>query len=120
MLGGELIGSEWSTAGRTTTSMLHNYFTDCSFIGASALDLSKLLTDYSREIAELRSQILIQARVSVLLADSIKFTKRAPVWVNHLDKLSLVICDEKPNVELVESIKILKLNLLLLSLYFNN
>ncbi len=104
VLGGELIGNEWATAGRDTTTMLHNYLTDFSFIGASALDAPTLLTDYSREIAELRGQMLTQARVSVLLADSSKFEKRAPVKVNHLDQLNYVVCDKKPNVELLKSI----------------
>jgi DeoR/GlpR family transcriptional regulator of sugar metabolism len=57
--------------------------------------------------------MLIQGRVSVLLADSSKFEKRAPVRVNHLDKLSFVICDEKPNVALVQSIKNLEAELII-------
>jgi len=104
VLGGELIGNEWATAGRDTTSMLQNYFTDFSFIGASAFDASTLLTDYSREVAELRGQMLMQARVSVLLADSSKFSKRASVKVNHLDQLSYFVCDKKPNAAIVASI----------------
>jgi DeoR family glycerol-3-phosphate regulon repressor len=113
VLGGELIGNEWATAGHDTTSMLQNYFTDFSFIGASALDASTLLTDYSREIAELRGQMLVQARVSVLLADSSKFEKCAPVKVNHLDQLNYVVCDKKPNVALVESITNLEAELII-------
>jgi DeoR family glycerol-3-phosphate regulon repressor len=112
VLGGELIGNEWATAGRDTTSMLQNYFTDFSFIGASALDASTLLTDYSREIAELRGQMLVQARVSVLLADSSKFAMRASVKVNHLDQLSYVVCDKKPNAALVRSITNLEAELI--------
>jgi DeoR family glycerol-3-phosphate regulon repressor len=118
VLGGELIGNEWATAGRDTTAMLQNHLTDFSFIGASALDASTLLTDYSREIAELRGQMLIQGRVSVLLADSSKFAKRAPVRVNNLDKLSFVICDEKPSVTLVESIKNLEAKLIIAKFVF--
>ena len=109
MLGGELIGNEGATAGRDTTAMLQNYLTDFSFIGASALDSVTLLTDYSREIAELRSQMMTQGRTSVLLADSTKFGKRAPVRINHLEQLTHVITDEKMSSGLVSAMK--KLNL---------
>lgn len=113
LLGGEMIGNEGATAGRDTTTMLQNYLTDFSFIGASALDASTLLTDYSREIAELRGQMLIQAKVSVLLADSTKFAKRAPVRVNHMDQLSYVVCDEKPSAAIAESIANLDVELII-------
>ncbi len=109
MLGGELIGNEGATAGRDTTEMLQNYFTDFSFIGASALDAATLLTDYSREIAELRAQMMVQGRIAVLLADSSKFGKRAPVRVNNLDQLTHVVSDEKMTSGLLTAIR--KLNL---------
>ncbi|NQV98287.1 MAG: DeoR/GlpR transcriptional regulator [Rhodospirillales bacterium] len=108
MLGGELIGNEGATAGRDTTTMLQNYLTDFSFIGASALDAVTLLTDYSREIAELRAQMMVQGRTAVLLADSSKFGKRAPVRVNHLDQLTHLISDAKMSSGLLTAVR--KLN----------
>lgn len=109
MLGGELIGREGATAGRDTTTMLLNYLTDFSFIGASALSETTLLTDYSREISELRAQMMMQARTSVLLADSTKFGMRAPVRVNHLDQLTHLVTDKKMSRGLASAIQ--KLNL---------
>lgn len=105
MLGGELIGNEGATAGRDTTEMLQNYLTDFSFIGASALDAETLLTDYSREIAELRSQMMVQGHISVLLADSSKFGKRAPVRVSHLDQLTHIVSDEKMTSGLLTAVR---------------
>lgn len=109
ILGGELIGNEGATAGRDTTTMVQNYLTDFSFIGASALDAVSMLTDYSREIAELRSQMMAQGRISVLLADSTKFGKRAPVRINHLEQLTHIITDKKMSQGLIAAMK--KLNL---------
>ncbi len=111
ILGGELIGNEGATAGRDTTEMLQNYLTDFSFIGASALDSETLLTDYSREIAELRSQMMGQGRVAVLLADSSKFGKRAPVRVSHLDQLTHIISDTKMTSGLLTSLRKLNVEL---------
>ena len=112
LLGGELIGNEGATAGLDTIEMLKNYLTDFSFIGASALDASTLLSDYSREIAELRGQMMVQARASVLLADSTKFGKRAPVRVNHLDQLTHIVSDKKLPVAIEFGVKDLDVELI--------
>lgn len=105
ILGGELIGNEGATVGRDTTAMLANYLTDFSFIAASALDATSLLTDYSREAAELRGVMLMQARTGVLLVDASKFGKRAPVRVNHLDRLAHIVSDSCMPVDLATSLK---------------
>ena len=113
ILGGELIGNEGAAAGRDTTEMLQNYLTDFSFIGASALDADTLLTDYSREIAELRSQMMAQGRIVVLLTDSSKFGKRAPVRVGHLDQLTHIISDKKMTSGLLAAVKRLNVEIII-------
>ncbi len=104
ILGGELIGNEGATVGRDTTAMLAHYLTDFSFIGASALDATTLLTDYSREAAELRGVMLMQGRSGVLLVDASKFGKRAPVRVSNLDRLSHIVSDASLPVDLAKNL----------------
>jgi len=95
LFGGELQGTEGATLGRDTTSCLANYFTDFCFVGASALNADPMLSDFSREAAEFRAQMIVHARTSVLLADHTKFNKRAPVRVENLDKVTHIVTDGK-------------------------
>src|SRR3970282_2087906 len=84
LLGGEVQGGEGAILGRDATQMLANYYADFAFVGASALSTDPWLMDYSREGAELRAEMLAQARPAVLLADHTKFNRTAPVRVANL------------------------------------
>ncbi len=97
LLGGEVLGGEGATLGRDTTAMLANYYADFCFVGASALSPEPWLMDYSREGAELRAEMLAQARTAVLLADHTKFNRTAPVRVANLDQVNYLITDTRPD-----------------------
>ena len=113
LLGGEVQGSEGATMGRDTTTMLSQYYTDFAFVGAGALSAGPLLTDYSREAAEVRAQMLVQARTSVLLADYTKFERKAPVRVANLEKITHLIIDRKLPSDLATGFKSLKTEILI-------
>lgn len=104
LLGGEMIGTEGATLGRDTTAMLDNYLADIAFASASALSADASLMDFSREAAELRSRMMMNCRVSVLLADKTKFNQTAPVRVANLDKITHLITDVDGNNAIVKSI----------------
>jgi len=112
LLGGELLASEGATFGRDATAVLSNYFTDFSFVGAGALRGDPVLTDYSREAAEVRGQMLAQARTAVLLADHTKFGRLAPVRVPHLENITHIVVDRSLDRELAKGIKTLNVEVL--------
>jgi DeoR family glycerol-3-phosphate regulon repressor len=91
--GGELLASEGALIGRDATAMLANYYPDFAFVGATALATQPWLMDYTREAAELRTQMLSQARTTVLLADHTKFGRTAPVKINGLENVDIIITD---------------------------
>jgi len=95
LLGGEMQGTEGATLGRDTTDCLANYFADFCFIGASALNADPILSDFSREQAEFHSQMIVHARMPVLLVDHTKLYKRAPVKVDNLERITHVVTDGK-------------------------
>lgn len=96
LLGGEMQGSEGAIMGRDATAMLAHYFADFTFVGASALTAAPRLLDFSREAAELRGQMLAQARTAVLLVDHTKFKRLASFGVANLDRVTHLITDRKP------------------------
>ncbi|MCB2102808.1 MAG: DeoR/GlpR transcriptional regulator [Rhodobacterales bacterium] len=105
LLGGELNAAEGLTLGRDTTNMLAHYFADFAFVGAGALSAHPWLTDYSREAVEIRHQMIIQARTPVLLADSTKFGRTAPVLVDGLDKIRYLVADVMPPADLAGALR---------------
>ena len=93
LTGGEFLASEGALLGRDATSMLANYYPDFTFVGASAMSENPWLMDYSREAAEMRTQMLTQARTRVLMADHTKFGRTAPVKVAGLENVHIIITD---------------------------
>ncbi|MFQ5764711.1 MAG: DeoR/GlpR family DNA-binding transcription regulator, partial [Rhodospirillales bacterium] len=112
-LGGELQGNEGATMGRDATVMLANYYADFAFVGASAISADPWLMDYSREAAELRAEMLAQARTPVLLADHTKFGRTAPVRVANLDRVSQLVIDKRPKAAMARGLTRLKAEVLL-------
>lgn len=112
MLGGEFQGSEGATMGRDATVMLANYFADFAFVGASALSHHPWLMDYTREAAELRGLMLVQAKTPVVLADHTKFGRTAPVRVAHFERVAYLVTDVKPGPQLAKALKAIPAELL--------
>jgi len=112
LVGGEMQGSEGAMLGRDATAMLSRYYVDIAFLAASALSEGPVLTDYSREAAEMHDLMLAQARTSVLLADHTKFDRMAPVRVEGLDTLSQLIVDRRLSGKLNAGFKSLKTDVL--------
>jgi len=104
LLGGEMQGIEGGTLGRDTTDCLSNYFADFCFIGASALNADPVLSDFSREQAEFHAQMIVHARIAVLLVDHTKFDKRAPVRVDNLERVTHIVTDRKMDKNLDQSL----------------
>jgi DeoR family glycerol-3-phosphate regulon repressor len=99
VLGGELVDGEGATMGRDATVMMGNYFADFAFVGVGALSSKPALMDYGREAAVLRGMMLGQARTPVLLAD-------------HLDLVTHVVVDRRPEGKLAAALKTLGADLL--------
>jgi len=87
---------EGATLGANCTIVCGTTIGRYAFVGAGALSSHPWLMDFTREAAELRGQMLAQARTSVLLADHTKFNRVAPVRVANLDKVTHLITDAQP------------------------
>jgi DeoR/GlpR family transcriptional regulator of sugar metabolism len=112
LLGGEFLGSEGATVGRDATAMLGHYFADFAFVGASAISHHPWLMDYTREIAELRALMLVQAKVAVVLADHSKFGRTAPVRVLNFERAAYLVTDVRPGAAVQKILKELPAELL--------
>ncbi|MBT4932145.1 MAG: DeoR/GlpR transcriptional regulator [Rhodospirillaceae bacterium] len=105
ILGGEVQGTDGAIFGPDASQMLENYHAGFAVVGISAFSPERGLTDYSREAAELRGQMLNHARVSILLADHTKFERQAPVNMTGFEQLDNLVTDLKPGQNTSKAIK---------------
>ena len=96
LLGGQLLEHEDATAGWETVAQVAQYHVDLAFVGVSGIGEDGTLTDYERGGAELRSRMLVAAKLAVLLADRTKFGQAKPVTVANFDKVRRLITDAAP------------------------
>jgi DeoR family glycerol-3-phosphate regulon repressor len=96
MLGGEVQAINGATLGRDATTMLGHYFADFAFIGAGAISPNGWVMDFTREEGELHGLMLQSARTAVVVADSSKFNRFAPVRVSNLEKVTHLVTERSP------------------------
>lgn len=108
LTGGQYLASEGATLGRDATRMLDNYYADFAFIGSGVISSHPWLMDFSREAAELRAVMLVQARNSVVLADHTKFNRVATHRVRNFEQAAYLITDRKPDAKLARTFRSFK------------
>ncbi|UWQ91378.1 DeoR/GlpR family DNA-binding transcription regulator [Rhodobacteraceae bacterium M382] len=103
VLGGRLNVSENATFGIETIEHLSRYRAEFSLIAAGGVSARALLTDFSREAADLRHRMIAQAEQSFILADHSKFGVVGKVVMRPLPDGALVVVDEKPDPETIDA-----------------
>ena len=78
--------------GEATTSFIAQFRPDFAVIGASAIASNGDILDY-REVAVTR-QIISQARQVILVADAMKFERRAPVRVANIAEVDYFVSND--------------------------
>jgi DeoR family glycerol-3-phosphate regulon repressor len=71
-------------------------------IGASAIDQDGTLLDFDFREVKVAQAIIETARETILVADSIKFSRKAPVRIGHLEQIDVFVTDEMPSPQIVD------------------
>jgi DeoR family glycerol-3-phosphate regulon repressor len=61
--------------------------------------------DFSREVAELRAVMLVQARNSIVLADYTKFNRMATHRVRNFEQATYLITDREPDAKMARTFR---------------
>ncbi|MFY0597997.1 MAG: DeoR/GlpR transcriptional regulator [Cognatishimia sp.] len=94
--GGSVRQSDGAVVGAEAVEFINRYKTDFAVIGTSSLDEDGAVLDFDeREVAVARA-ILANARTKILVADSTKFERNAPVRICDVADLDYVITDTRP------------------------
>ena len=100
--GGSLRTSDGGIVGRMAAEMFRQFKADIAIIGTSAIDADGTLLDYDLREVQVSRAIIENARRVMLVTDSSKFSRRAPVRIARLDEIDVLVTDRLPDGEIAE------------------
>jgi len=100
--GGVVRGSDGGIVGEAAVDFIKQFKVDYAVIGASAIDEDGALLDFDFREVKVAQAIIANARHVILVADSTKFERTAPVRIGHLSQVHTFITDVCPSQKLQE------------------
>ena len=94
--GGVVRHSDGGVVGEAAVDFIRQFKADYAVIGASAIDDDGTLLDFDYREVKVARAIMDCARKSILVADSMKFERTAPVRIGHISKLDFLVTDAAP------------------------
>ncbi|MGI9465013.1 MAG: DeoR/GlpR family DNA-binding transcription regulator, partial [Aestuariivirgaceae bacterium] len=94
--GGMVRKTDGGIVGAVAVDLIKQFKVDFAVIGASAIDEEGSLLDFDYREVRVSQAILQQARTRVLVADVMKFERRAPVEIGHLADIDVFVTDAPP------------------------
>ncbi|SFB73046.1 DeoR/GlpR family DNA-binding transcription regulator [Tropicimonas isoalkanivorans] len=105
LVGGSVRQTDGAIVGADAVDFISRYKADFAVIGASALDADGAILDYdAREVSVARS-ILKNSRTRILVCDSSKFDRTAPVRICDVADLDYVVTDRPPPEDFLAAAK---------------
>lgn len=95
--GGVVRASDGGIVGEAAVDFFRQFRADYAVIGASAMDEEGSLFDYDFREVKVAQAIIANARHVILVADSTKFERTAPVRIARLDIIGTFVTDRCPD-----------------------
>src|SRR5690349_24864467 len=93
--GGTVRHSDGGVIGSTATQLIGQFKVDYAIIGASAIDEEGALLDFDYREVQVAQAIIANARSVMLVADSTKLHRSAPVRIAHLSQIQTFVTDQE-------------------------
>ena len=100
--GGVVRKADLGIVGAAAIDVISQFKCDIAVVGLSAIDNEGCLLDFDYREVRVAKAILKQARQRILVADSTKFERRAPVQIGHLSDIDIFVTDRQPPQEIVD------------------
>jgi DeoR family glycerol-3-phosphate regulon repressor len=100
--GGVLRHTDGGIVGEAAVDFIRQFRVDYAIIGASAIDQDGTLLDYDYREVKVAKAIIGCARQSILVADSMKYQRSAPVRIGHISELNFFVTELMPPSPLAE------------------
>ena len=93
MAGGTVRRADGAVIGSTAIGLIGQFKVDYAIIGASAIDEEGALLDFDYREVQAAQAIIANARSVVLVADSTKLRRTAPVRLAHISQIQTFVTD---------------------------
>ena len=97
--GGVVRGADGGIIGASAVEHIRQFRVDLAVIGISAIDPDGTLLDFDPREVQVSQAIVRNARRVMLVTDSSKFMRSAPVRIAHLAEVDLLVTDRLPSPE---------------------
>lgn len=94
--GGLVRRSDGGIVGEAAVDFIRQFKVDFAIIGISAIELDGSLLDYDYREVKVARAIIENARHTILVADSMKYERSAPVRTGHISQVSTFVTDAPP------------------------
>ena len=91
--GGAVRRADGAVIGSTATSLIGQFKVDYAIIGAYAIDEDGALLDFDYREVQAAQAIIANARSVMLVADSTKLRRSAPVRIAHISQIQTFVTD---------------------------
>lgn len=98
--GGVLRHSDGGIVGEPAVDFLRQFKVDYAIIGTSGIDDDGTLLDYDYREVEVSRKIVESSRHAILVADSLKYRRSAPVRIGHISDMDHFVTDAAPPARL--------------------
>ena len=95
--GGVVRGSDGGIVGEAAVDFIRQFKVDYAVIGVSAVDEDGALFDFDFREVKVAQAIIANARHVILVTDSSKLERGAPVRIGHVSQVGTVIMDRCPS-----------------------
>ena len=97
LAGGVVRHTDGGIIGEAAVDLIRQFKVDFAVIGASAIDEDGALLDYDYREVRVAQSIISNARHVILVCDSTKFERSAPVRIAHISQVNTFITDHCPS-----------------------
>jgi DeoR family glycerol-3-phosphate regulon repressor len=87
--------ADGAVVGSTATQLIGQFKVDYAIIGASAIDEEGALLDFDYREVQVAQAIIANARSVMLVCDSTKLRRSAPVRIAHISQIQTFVTDQE-------------------------
>ncbi len=103
--GGTVRSSDGGILGEQAIDLIGQFKVDHAVMGVSAIDDDGSLLDFDNREVRAAQAIMKNSRNVMLVSDSMKFTRSAPVRIGHLSQIDLFVTEKTPPEMIVDLCK---------------
>ncbi len=100
--GGLVRPSDGGIVGEAAVDFIRQFKVDFAVIGASGIEADGTVLDYDYREVRVAQEMVRNARQTILVADSTKFSRTAPVKIVHLEDIDILVTDSAPPAAIAE------------------